>query len=165
MRSFQHCQGRLVAAPETLGYLPLVPHLQVGPIDRPLSLIGAEALIAQGLKNNPEDAQLLAARGRANLLEWSHEAAITDIQEALDSQKRQQFWTDLTRFISNAPRRKTAEDYGTAFELQTAHSSNHQTTPSFFLIEQLQFRGCFSKAEHRRFPTLFNDGFLRRLVG
>jgi hypothetical protein len=41
---------------------------------------------ARGLRSHPADATFLTARGQANLLEWSDEAAITDMQEALDAQ-------------------------------------------------------------------------------
>src|ERR1700691_2841706 len=47
--------------------------------DRPQSLLDAEALIAKGLRNHPEDSSLLVARGQANLLEGAYEAAITDM--------------------------------------------------------------------------------------
>jgi hypothetical protein len=45
--------------------------------DRPASLLEAEAAIARGVRSHPEDPALRAARGQANLLEWSYEAAIT----------------------------------------------------------------------------------------
>ena len=56
------------------------------PMGRPQSLLEAEAAIARGLRAKPEDPRLLAARGSADLLEWSYEAAITDMQQALDTQ-------------------------------------------------------------------------------
>jgi CHAT domain-containing protein len=89
--------------------------------DRPLSLIEAEAVISRGLRNNAEDSQLLIARGQANLLEWSYEAAITDMQEALDVQPNSSFVLNAlaTAYFERAEAESRFEDYGTAFELQS----------------------------------------------
>ena len=54
-------------------------------LERPRDLLEAEARIARGLQESPEDSSLLHARGEANLLERSYEAAITDMQQALDA--------------------------------------------------------------------------------
>ncbi len=90
-------------------------------LDRPESLLEAEAMIARGLRQNPEDSLLLTARGQANLLEWSYEAAITDMQEALDTQPRSALILNslATAYFERAEAEDRFDDYGTAFDLQS----------------------------------------------
>jgi tetratricopeptide (TPR) repeat protein len=94
---------------------------QTSGMNRPQSLLEAEAAIARGLRNRPEDSALLAARGQANLLEWSYEAAITDMQEALDTQPKSALILDglATAYFERAEAEDRFNDYGTAFELQS----------------------------------------------
>jgi CHAT domain-containing protein len=89
--------------------------------DRPQSLLEVEAAIARGLRKDPEDGRLLAARGQANLLEWSYEAAITDMQQALDSQPRSATVLNglAAAYFERAESRGRFDDYGAAFELQS----------------------------------------------
>ena len=90
-------------------------------MDRPPSLLEAEARIARGLRRNPEDLPLLTVRGQANLLEWSYEAAITDMQEALDTQPKSAPVLNglATAYFERAEAEDRFGDYGTAFELQS----------------------------------------------
>lgn len=90
-------------------------------MERPASLLEAEAAIARGLRNHPEDPALLAARGQANLLEWAYEAAITDMQEALDTQPKSAAVLNglASAYFERAEAEDRFEDYGTAFELQS----------------------------------------------
>jgi CHAT domain-containing protein len=91
------------------------------PLDRPQSLLEAEAAIARGLRRNPQDSALLAARGSANLLEWSYEAAITDMEEALDTQPRSTLVLNglAAAYFERAAAEDRFGDYGTAYELQS----------------------------------------------
>jgi CHAT domain-containing protein len=90
-------------------------------MDRPQSLLDAEALIARGLRNRPEDSSLLAARGQANLLEGAYEAAITDMQEALDTQPKSAAVLNglATAYFERAGAGDRFDDYAIAFELQS----------------------------------------------
>jgi CHAT domain-containing protein len=90
-------------------------------MDSPQSLLEAESVIAAGLRKNPGDGALLAVRGQANLLEWSYEAAITDLQQALDTQPKSALVLNslATAYFERAQAENRFEDYGTAFELQS----------------------------------------------
>jgi CHAT domain-containing protein len=94
---------------------------QISPMNRPQSLLDAEAAIARGLRNTPGDSSLLTARGQANLLEWSYEAAITDMQEALGTQPKSPTVLNglATAYFERAETEDRFDDYGTAFELQS----------------------------------------------
>ena len=94
---------------------------QVSHAGRSLSLIEAEALISRGLRKNSEDAQLLTARGEANLLEGFCEAAITDMEEALDTQPSSAIVLNglAAAYFERAEAENRFEDYGTAYELQS----------------------------------------------
>jgi CHAT domain-containing protein len=90
-------------------------------MDRSQSLLEAEALIAKGLRNHPEDSSLLAARGQANLLEGAYEAAITDMQETLDAQPKSAAILNglATAYFERAESGDRFDDYAIAFELQS----------------------------------------------
>jgi len=90
-------------------------------MDRPASLLEAESAIAAGLRKNPEDGALLAVCGQANLLELSYEAAITDLQQALDKQPKSALVLNAlaTAYFERAQGENRFEDYGTAFDLQS----------------------------------------------
>jgi CHAT domain-containing protein/tetratricopeptide (TPR) repeat protein len=53
-------------------------------LEKPESLLQAEYEIKKGLAARPEDAALLAAEGRAELLEWQYDEALKSLQHALD---------------------------------------------------------------------------------
>jgi CHAT domain-containing protein len=94
---------------------------QTSQMNRPESLLDAEAAITRGLRTAPEDGSLLMARGQANLLEWSYEAAITDMQEALDTQPKSAAVLGglAAAYFERAEAEDRFDDYGTAFELQS----------------------------------------------
>jgi hypothetical protein len=52
--------------------------------DKPESLLKAEALIGEGLRNSPNDPALLDAKARAELLDGNYSSAISDLQLALE---------------------------------------------------------------------------------
>jgi CHAT domain-containing protein len=90
-------------------------------MDRPQSLLEAETAIARGLRSKPDDSSLLTARGQADLMEWSYEAAITDMQEALDAQPGSAAVLNglASAYFERAESEDRFNDYGTAFELQS----------------------------------------------
>jgi len=90
-------------------------------VERPQSLLEAEAAISRGLRTNPQDGSLLAARGLADIQEWSYEAAITDMQEALDSAPKSTTILNglAIGYFERAESEGRYEDYGTAFEIQS----------------------------------------------
>jgi CHAT domain-containing protein len=94
---------------------------EISRMDRPQSLLEAEAAIAAGLRKNPGEVALLTVRGQANLLEWSYEAAITDLQQTLDQQPKSALVLNslATAYFERAQASNRFEDYGTAFELQS----------------------------------------------
>jgi CHAT domain-containing protein/cytochrome c-type biogenesis protein CcmH/NrfG len=85
---------------------------------KPASLLRAEYLIKDQLERNPDDAALLAARGRAALLEWSYEEAIVSFQESLDILPEQaDVLRDLaTAYFERAEVEKRPTDYGQTIE-------------------------------------------------
>lgn len=94
---------------------------EISHMERPQSLLEAEAAIAAALRKNPGDGALLVVRGQANLLEWSYEAAITDLQQALDKQPKSALVLNslAVAYFERAQAENRFEDYGTAFELQS----------------------------------------------
>jgi CHAT domain-containing protein len=90
-------------------------------LERPQDLLDAEAIIARGLQKSPEDSSLLEARGEANLLEGSYEAAITDMQQALEAEPKSPTVLNglATAYFERAESESRFDDYGTAFELQS----------------------------------------------
>jgi CHAT domain-containing protein len=94
---------------------------EISRMDRPQSLLEAETAIAAGLRKNPGDGALLAVRGQANLLEWSYEAAITDLEQALDKQPRSAGVLNslAAAYYERAQAENRFDDYSTAFELQS----------------------------------------------
>ena len=137
---------------------------QVSPTERPLSLIEAEALIARGLKKSPEDAQLLATRGQANLLEWSYEAAITDMQEALDTQPKSTAVLNglATAYFERAEAEDRFEDYGTAFELQCRALQQSPNDPVILFNRAITASQLFlykqSVEDFQRYLTMDSSG-------
>src|SRR5207245_10934456 len=94
---------------------------QISRLDRPQPLLEAEARIAYQLRQHPGNATALSNSGRANLLEQAYEAAITDLQQALDSRPRSpELLDDLgSALFERAEMEARFADYGTAFELQS----------------------------------------------
>lgn len=87
--------------------------------DQPQALLEASALISKQLKGHPDDPRWLEAKGRADLLAFRYEAAITTLERALDLQPNApEILTDLAsahfqRAEANTDREV---DYGTAIE-------------------------------------------------
>jgi CHAT domain-containing protein len=90
-------------------------------LDQPLPLLEAQAEIGRLLRHDPDRPAFLSLRGRAALLDWSYEAAITDLQKALWSDpKSPERLSDLaSAYFERAERNNSFEDYGMAFELQS----------------------------------------------
>jgi CHAT domain-containing protein/tetratricopeptide (TPR) repeat protein len=88
-------------------------------LSRPPALLEAEARIARELVKHPGDAQWLAARGRAELLDWNYEAAIQSFKRVLEAEPDSPpVLTDLaTAYFQRAEARDRAIDYGMAIEL------------------------------------------------
>lgn len=88
-------------------------------LDLPPALFEAEARIARGLAQDPDDPRLLQARGRAELLEHDFDAAIADFQRCLalrpDSAT---VMTDLAcAYFERAQSRNAQQDYRSALDL------------------------------------------------
>jgi CHAT domain-containing protein len=89
--------------------------------DRPESLLDLEAAIASDMRNEPDNIRLIASRGQASLLEWSYEAAISDLQEVLDREPKSTYLlNDLgSAYFERAESEGRFSDFGIAFELQS----------------------------------------------
>jgi CHAT domain-containing protein/cytochrome c-type biogenesis protein CcmH/NrfG len=87
-------------------------------LDKPPSLLKAEALIAENLAKNPNDPTWLQAKGRADLLDGSYESAIKSLQRALETDPDSpQLLTDLgSAYFLRAEAADRAIDYGNAIE-------------------------------------------------
>src|SRR5262245_38724024 len=55
-------------------------------LERPPALLEGQARIARGLSKQPDNASLLQAKARADLLEWSYDAAIAALERARQGQ-------------------------------------------------------------------------------
>lgn len=88
-------------------------------MSRPPALLEAEALIARKLMTRASDPPWLAAKGRADLLEWHYEPAIQSLKRALDARPDSPaVLTDLaSAYFERAEAEDRAIDYGTAIEL------------------------------------------------
>lgn len=124
--------------------------------DRPRSLLEAEARIGRLLQRLPEDTVSLSQRGRTGLLTWTYEAAITDLQHALDSDsKSPEILTDLaSAYFERAESEQRFDDYGTAFELQSralqAQPDNLTTLFNRAITSErlFLFKQCFEDWNH-----------------
>ena len=87
-------------------------------LDKPTSLLKAEALIGDSLRKHPNDPLWLQARGRADLLDGNYESAIKSLQQALEIQPDSpQLLTDLaSAYFERAEAADRAIDYGNAIE-------------------------------------------------
>lgn len=67
-------------------YAPLQVERATGEsnLDKPPSLLKAEALIGENLRRHPDDVDWLEARGRADLLDGNYASAIDSLQRAID---------------------------------------------------------------------------------
>jgi CHAT domain-containing protein len=85
---------------------------------KPSSLLRAEYLISEKLSTSPEDAEMLAAKGRAEILEWQYSQAIESLKHSLDlSAESPELDTDLaTAYVERAEAENRPLDYGEAIE-------------------------------------------------
>ena len=89
-------------------------------LDRPPALLQAEALVARELRQHPSSPMLLQAMGRADLLDWSYEAAIQSFKHALEiAPGTPSLMTDLASayFESAEANQRRARDYAAAIDL------------------------------------------------
>ncbi len=87
-------------------------------LDRPPSLLRAEALISESLRKNPNDPMWLQAKARADLLDGNYESAIKSLQRALENQPESpSLLTDLaSAYFERAEAADRPIDYGNAIE-------------------------------------------------
>jgi CHAT domain-containing protein len=85
---------------------------------KPESLLRAEYEIKKGLAGKPEDADLLASKGRAELLEWQYDEAIKSLKHALDmNPNSSSILCDLaTAYALRGAEEGETSDYGLAVE-------------------------------------------------
>jgi CHAT domain-containing protein/cytochrome c-type biogenesis protein CcmH/NrfG len=110
---------------------PRIPLARYGPMrverglsggsrmNAPPSLSEAEAKISRKLQANPDDAEWLALKARADLLDWSYESSIRAATRALEQRPDSpSVLIDLaTAHFERAEKEQRALDYGTAVEL------------------------------------------------
>jgi CHAT domain-containing protein len=89
--------------------------------DEPQALLEAEAQIGHLSGQGPITPLLLSSIGRASLLRWSYENAITAFEQALElNPASPDALNDLaSAYFERAESEKIVSDYGTAFELQS----------------------------------------------
>jgi CHAT domain-containing protein/tetratricopeptide (TPR) repeat protein len=88
-------------------------------LDKPPSLLKAEALIGEKLRSKPNDPAWLLARARADLLDGNYESAIKSLEQALETQPESpQLLTDLgSAYFLRAESAHHEADYGEAIEV------------------------------------------------
>jgi CHAT domain-containing protein len=88
-------------------------------IDRPQSLLDANALISRRLKSHPLDSEWLHAKARADLLEWNYQDAIDTLREIqAHSSNSSSVQRDLaTAYFERGEANTQPSDYGTAAQL------------------------------------------------
>ncbi|MGB9434253.1 MAG: CHAT domain-containing protein, partial [Candidatus Acidiferrum sp.] len=87
-------------------------------LDKPPSLLSAESLIAENIKNYPNDASWLEAKARADLLDGNYDSAIKSLQRGLEIEPgSSQLLTDLaSAYFERAEMADRPIDYGNAIE-------------------------------------------------
>lgn len=87
-------------------------------LDRPPSLLRAEALISENLRKSPNDPTWLRAKAQADLLDQNYESAIKSLEIALESQPNSTLLlTDLaSAYFERAEAANRPVDYGNALE-------------------------------------------------
>jgi CHAT domain-containing protein/tetratricopeptide (TPR) repeat protein len=90
----------------------------VSNLDKPPSLLKAEALIGEKLQSHPNDPVWLDARARADLLDGNYDSAAKTLQHALLAQPDSaRLWTDLgSAYYMRGQSAENALDYGQAIE-------------------------------------------------
>jgi CHAT domain-containing protein/tetratricopeptide (TPR) repeat protein len=87
-------------------------------LDKPGSLLQAEAIIAEGLRKNPHSVEFLDAKARADLIDGNFDSAIQTVQRAMETQPLSPvLMTDLaTAYFARAEATGQAIDYGRAID-------------------------------------------------
>ena len=104
------------------GAKPSPVHLQRGTessnLDKPGSLLRAEAIIAEHLRKNPNSVEFLDAKARADLIDGNFDSAIQTVQRAMETQPLSPIlMTDLaTAYFARAEATGQAIDYGRAID-------------------------------------------------
>lgn len=90
-----------------------------GFVEKPASLLRAEAAIAENLKLHPNDARLLDAKARADLLDFHYSSAIETLERASAAAPQSaEVATDLaTAYFMRAEKSGKAAEYGRAIDL------------------------------------------------
>jgi CHAT domain-containing protein/tetratricopeptide (TPR) repeat protein len=99
--------------------------------ERPSALLKAEGLIAEKVKEAPNDAGWLQARGRSELLEGDYQAAIDSLGQAMGAKPSgASLPTDLgSAYYLRAEKEKHPSDYGSAIEQFTRALSQTPDDP------------------------------------
>jgi CHAT domain-containing protein/tetratricopeptide (TPR) repeat protein len=100
-------------------------------LDKPTSLLRAEALIAENLKKHPDDPTWLEARARADMLDGNYDSAIESLQRALVTKPDSpQLLTDLgSAYFSRGKSTDRPIDYGNAMESFSKAIAKSQDDP------------------------------------
>ena len=104
------------------GAKPAPMHLERGTessnLDKPDSLLRAEAIIAEHLHNNPNNVEFLDAKARADLMDGNFDSAVESVQRAMETQPLSPvLMTDLaTAYFARAEATGQAVDYGRAVD-------------------------------------------------
>jgi len=87
-------------------------------LDKPASLLKAEALISENLRQSPNDTAWLRAKAQADLLDHNYESAIKSLELALESQPNSPpLLTDLaSAYFERGEATNRPIDYGNALE-------------------------------------------------
>lgn len=88
-------------------------------LDKSPSLLKAEALIGENLRENPNDPVWLQAKARADLLDGNYESAIKSLQRGLEAQPDSStLLTDMaSAYFERAEATDRVIDYGSAVEV------------------------------------------------
>ena len=103
------------------GYAPMRQQrgLEGSRLSKPAPLLKAEYLIKEDLATHPNDSDLLAAKGRSELLEWRYDDAIRSLARALEIKPNSpDLLRDLaTGYFQRAESEDRPIDYGKSIEL------------------------------------------------
>jgi tetratricopeptide (TPR) repeat protein len=88
-------------------------------LSKPAALLRSEYLIKENLETRPDDPFWLAAKGRAEILDWNYEEAIRSLSHALEATPESpELLRDLaTAYFQRAEAEGRPTDYGQAVEL------------------------------------------------
>jgi tetratricopeptide (TPR) repeat protein len=135
-------------------------------LDRPQSLIAAEAEIAGGLKELPDDSRWLGMRGLVELWHWDADEAIATLRRALDQPGREddpRLLADLgIAYALRAADKQRAGDYGQAVDyLGRALKADPNDAVALFnraVVYEHMFLYELAEEDWRRFLSLEGEG-------